>query len=56
MGLGKSICYESLLFVFNYKHSYGGTGAGCSVVLVVSPFVSLILEAIAAVTHCKPYI
>ena len=47
-GFGKSICYETLPFVFNYKHSDGGTGGGCSVVLVVSPLVSLIMEAIAA--------
>ena len=38
---------ETLPFVFNYKHSDGGTGGGCSVVLVVSPLVSLIIEAIA---------
>ena len=31
-----------LPFVFNYKHSDGGTGGGCSIVLVVSPLVSLI--------------
>ena len=47
-GFGKSICYETLPFVFNYKHSNGGTGGGCSLVLVVSPLVSLIMEAIAA--------
>ena len=43
-GFGKSICYETLPFVLNYKHSDGGTGGGCSVVLVVSPFVSLIMK------------
>ena len=47
-GFGKSICYETLPFVFNYKHSDSGTGGGCSVLLVVSPLVSLIMEAIAA--------
>ena len=47
-GFGKSICYETLPFVFNSKHSDGRTGGGCSVVLVVSPLVSLIMEAIAA--------
>ena len=46
-GLGKSICYETAV-CFNYKYSDGGTGGGCSVVLVVSPLVSLIMEAIAA--------
>ena len=48
IGFGKSICYETLPFVLNYKHSDGGTGGGCSVVLVASPLVSLIMEAIAA--------
>ena len=28
-GFGKSICYETLLFVFNYKHSDSGTSSGC---------------------------
>ena len=42
---GKS---ETLPFVFNYKHGDSRTGGGCSVVLVVSPLVSLIMEAIAA--------
>ena len=27
--------------LFNYKYSYGGTGGGCTVVLVVLPLVSL---------------
>ena len=31
-----------LPIVFNYKHSDGGTGSGCSVVLIVSPLVSLV--------------
>ena len=31
-----SIRYETLPFVFNYNHSDGGTGGGCSVVLIVS--------------------
>ena len=42
-GFGKSICYETAI-CFSYKHSDGGTGGGCSVVLVVSPFMSLIME------------
>ena len=46
--LGKSICYETLPFVFNYKHSDGGTGGGCSVVLVVSPLVSLMADQVAS--------
>ena len=44
---GKSICYETAVS-FNYKYSDSGTDGGCSVVLVVSPLVSLIMEAIAA--------
>ena len=32
---------------FNYKHSDGGIGCGCSVVLVMSPLVSPIMKAIA---------
>ena len=39
---GKPICYKTLLLVFNYKHSDSGTGGGCSIVLVVSPLVSLV--------------
>ena len=46
-GFGKSICYETAVCL-NYKYSDGGTGGGCSVVLVVLPFVYLIMEAIAA--------
>ena len=42
------VSYETLPFVFNYKHSDGGTGGGCRVVLLVSPLVSLIMEAIAS--------
>ena len=45
-GFGTSISYETAV-CFNYKHSDGGTGDSCSVVLVVSPLVSLIMEAIA---------
>ena len=40
-GFGKSICYETAV-------CDGGTGGGCSTVLVVLPLVSLIMEAIAA--------
>ena len=39
-----SVCYETAV-CFNYKYSDGGTGGGCSVVLVV--LVSLIMEAVA---------
>ena len=48
MGFGKSICYETPPFVFNYKHSDGGTGGGCSVVLVVSPLESLMVDQVAS--------
>ena len=40
-GFGMSICYETAV-CFKYKHSDGGTGDGCSVVLGVSPLVSLV--------------
>ena len=30
-GFGKSICYETLPFVFNCKHSEDGASGGCSV-------------------------
>ena len=33
----QSLYYETLPFVFNHEHSDGGTGGGCSVVLVMSP-------------------
>ena len=32
---------------FNYKHNDGGTASGCSIDLVMSLLVSLIMEAIA---------
>ena len=41
-----SASYETAV-CFDYKHSDGGTSDGCSVVLVMSPLVSLIMEAIA---------
>ena len=34
--------WDETAICFNYKHSDGGTGGGCSVVLVMSPLVSLI--------------
>ena len=45
-GFGKSICYETLPFVLNYKHSDGGIGGGCSVVLVMLPLVSLMVDQV----------
>ena len=36
--------------------SDGRTSGGCSIVLVVSPLVSLIMEAIAVWAHCKLYV
>ena len=48
----KAICtgvsWVWLARLFNYKHSDGGTGGGCTVVLVMLPLGSLIMEAIAA--------
>ena len=37
----KAIRAGLLARLFNYKHSNGGTGGGCTVVLVVLPLVSL---------------
>ena len=51
-GFGKSICYETLLFVYNYKHSDGGTSSGCSIVLVVSSLVSLMIDQVASLRSC----
>ena len=34
--------WDETAICFNYKHSDGGTGGGCSVALVMSPLVSLI--------------
>ena len=34
--------WDETAVCFNYKHSDGGPGGGCSIVLVVLPFVSLI--------------
>ena len=45
--LGQSIFYETAV-CFNYKRSDSGTGGSCSVVLVVSLLVYLMMEAIAA--------
>ena len=48
-GFGKSICYQSLPFVFDYK--LGRTNAPPdqrSVVLVVSPLVSLMVDQVSA--------
>ena len=34
--------------IFNYKHSDGGAGVGCSIVLVMSPLVSLMVDQVAS--------
>ena len=39
-GFETSICYETAVCL-NYKHSDGGTGGSCSILLVVSPLVYL---------------
>ena len=45
-GFGKSMCYETLPFVFDHKEqsSTSCSSAYCSVVLVVSPLVSLMIR------------
>ena len=45
-GFGKSICYEVLPFLFDYKSSRAGPGN--STVLVVSPLVSLMLDQVCS--------
>ena len=47
-----TIHYETLLFVYNYKHTDGGTSSGCSIVLVVSPLVSLMMDQVAGLRSC----
>ena len=42
---GKSFCYKTVV-CFNYKHSDGGTRDGCTIVVVVSPIVSLIIRLV----------
>ena len=51
-GFGKSICYETLPFVFIYKHSDCRTSGGCSIVLVVSPLVSLMVDQFTSLRSC----
>ena len=45
-GFGKSICYEVLPFLFDYKSSRAGPGN--STVLVVSPLVSLMVDQVCS--------
>lgn len=47
-GFGKSICYETLPFLFNHKRSGSSAGSVGSVVLVVSPLVSLMVDQVAS--------
>ena len=51
-GYPRDIRYETLLFVYNYKHSDSGTSSGCSIVLVVSPLVSLMMDQVASLRSC----
>lgn len=43
MGLGSSICYQILLFVFDHKLDVIGSGKS-SAVLIISPMVSLMVN------------
>ena len=45
-GFGKSICYEVLPLLFDYKSSRAGPGN--STVLVVSPLVSLMVDQVCS--------
>ena len=47
-GFGKSICYETLPFVFNYKLQRVSGNTSSSVVLVVSPLVSLMADQVSS--------
>ena len=52
-GFGKSICYEVLPFLFDYKSSRAGPGN--STVLVVSPLVSLIVDQVCSRRSCRTF-
>ena len=47
-GFGKSVCYETLPFVFDHKErsSTSCSSTNCSAVLVVSPLVSLMIDQV----------
>ena len=48
-GFGKSICYESLPFVYDYKASTSSDRRECSsLVIVVSPLISLMIDQVAS--------
>ena len=47
-GFGKSICYETLPFVFDFKLERVSGTASSSVVIVVSPLVSLMADQVAS--------
>jgi len=45
-GFGKSICFECLPFVFDFKHNRTGSSSVRTAVLVVSPLVSLMINQV----------
>ena len=51
-GFGKSLCYQALPFVLDFKLGLVGT-AKCSAVLVVSPLVSLIVDQVESLRKRK---
>ena len=52
-GFGKSICYEVLPFLFDYKSSRAGPRN--STVLVVSPLVSLMVDQVCSRRSCRTF-
>ena len=47
-GFGKSLRFECLPFVFDMKLGRSNTGGNCSVVVVVSPLVSLMINQVSS--------
>ena len=49
-GFGKLLCYEALPYVIDYK-----LGTGCSMVLVILPLVSLMIDQVRSLyAHIVP--
>ncbi|XP_019860537.1 PREDICTED: mediator of RNA polymerase II transcription subunit 34-like [Amphimedon queenslandica] len=50
-GFGKSVCFETLPFIFDYKLGRIGTQA-CSLVIVLSPLIALIVNQVTNLRQC----